>query len=127
MDVTQLTGWGVSPGGSHLSLGFLTKDGASRRVVLPLDAVTGLMMTLPRMLQAALQARFPDGSLRAVQPLDTWRLEQAATPDGLILTLRAPGGFEVAFAMDADDADTLATALLRPRGEREAELTRRPN
>jgi hypothetical protein len=29
-------------------------------------------MTLPRMLQAALDARFPDGSLRFVQRLGTW-------------------------------------------------------
>ena len=37
------------------------------------------MMTLPRMLQSALDEQFPDGSLRIVQRLGKWALEQQET------------------------------------------------
>jgi hypothetical protein len=40
------------------------------------------MMTLPRMLQSALDERFPGGSLRIVQPLAKWQLEQQEIEDG---------------------------------------------
>jgi hypothetical protein len=45
-------------------------------------------MTLPRMLQAALDQRCVDGSLRVTQPLDNWRLEQPQGEAGLILNWR---------------------------------------
>ena len=69
----QLTTWAVLPGGEQICLDFTANDGDTHRIVLPFDALTGLLMTLPRMLQTALDERFPDGSLRVVQPLGAWR------------------------------------------------------
>lgn len=92
---------------------FLGADGRARRIVLPFEAIASLLMTLPRMLQAALDARFPDGSLRFVQRLGEWQIEQAASDGGLILKLGTPDGFEVAFGLSKQDADSLSTALLR--------------
>jgi hypothetical protein len=77
-----------------------------------------MMMTLPRMLQSALNERFPDGSLRVVQQLDEWKLEQQEIHDRLILQLGTPDGFEVAFALNPQYADQLGAPLLDPRPAR---------
>lgn len=69
-------------------------------------------MTLPRMLQSALNERFPDGSLRIVQRLGKWQLEQQEIVGGLILKLETKDGFEVAFALNKGHAGSLGTALL---------------
>jgi hypothetical protein len=97
----QLTAWAVLPGGTHIRLDFAGSDGTIHRIVLPFDALTGLLMTLPRMLQTALDTRFADGSLRFVQQLGRWALEQAESDAGLILKLGTRDGFEVAFALNA--------------------------
>ena len=73
----ELTTWAVLTGGTHVRMDFIGIDGAAHRLVLPFDVLSGLLMTLPRMLQTALDARFPDGSLRFVHQLGTWRIEQA--------------------------------------------------
>jgi len=84
-------------------------------------------MTLPRMLQSALDERFPDGTLRVVHPLGVWRLEQAEGNQGLILKLGTSDGFEVAFAVPDEDAGSLGNALLSTPNETTKSLTRKPN
>jgi hypothetical protein len=122
----QLTAWAVLAGGTHVRMDFTGTDGRPRRIVLPFDVVASLLMTLPRMLQAALDARFPDGSLRFVQRLGTWQIEQAAANAGLILKLGTPDGFEVAFALNEPDADSLGAALLKVPDDCQTKM-RRPN
>src|ERR1700760_2355874 len=95
----QLTNWAVLDGGARVGMDFRGTDQRSHRIVLPFDTLTSLLMTLPRMLQTALDTRFSDGSLRLVQPLGTWRIEQAEATSGLVLRLATPDGFEVAFAL----------------------------
>jgi hypothetical protein len=123
---TELTSWGVLPGGTQICLDFIAIDGGTHRIVLPVDALSGLMMTLPRMLQSALDERFPGGSLRIVQPLAKWQLEQQEIEDGLILKLGTKDGFEVAFALDGQHAGSLGAALLETPCESGPTL-RRPN
>jgi len=122
----QLSAWAVLAGGTRIRMDFVGTDGSARRLVLPFDAVASLLMTLPRMLQAALDERFPDGSLRFVQRLGGWQIEQAAGNRGLILKLGTPDGFEVAFALNECDADALCAALLRVGGV-PTSIMRRPN
>ena len=123
----QLTGWVVLPGGTRIRLDFTSKDGTTHRIVLPFDALTGLLMTLPRMLQTALDTRFADGSLRFVQRLGRWALEQAESDAGLILKLGTRDGFEVAFALDGHDACALGTALLAASSDTNQPDMRRPH
>jgi hypothetical protein len=123
----KLTSWGVLPGGTQISLDFTATDGGTHRIVLPVDALSGLMMTLPRMLQSALDERFPGGSLRIVQRLGKWQLEQQEVDDGLILKLGTKDGFEVAFALNDEHAGSLGAALLEPQRETDPTLVRRPN
>jgi len=61
--------WAVTPGGQDIRLGLSTADGKTSNVVFSSDALSSLLMTLPRMLQAALDARCSDGSMRVAQPL----------------------------------------------------------
>ncbi|MDB5401496.1 MAG: hypothetical protein QOD93_6643 [Acetobacteraceae bacterium] len=123
----KLKSWAVLPGGNQISLDFVAIDGGTHRIVLPVDALSGLMMTLPRMLQSALDERFPDGSLRIVQRLGKWQLEQQAIDDDLILKLGTNDGFEVAFALNDQHAGSLGAALLEPQRETDPTLVRRPN
>jgi hypothetical protein len=123
----ELNFWAVLPGGQQICLGFVAADGRIHRIVLPFDALTGLLMTLPRMLQSALDERFPDGSRRVVHPLGPWQLERAAGDHGLILKLGTPDGFEVAFSMREQDAGPLGAALLGTPGDLQTTLMRKPH
>jgi hypothetical protein len=123
----QLTTWTVLPGGTHIRLEFAANDGTIHRIVLPFDALTGLLMTLPCMLQTALDARFANGSLRFVQRLGRWALEQAESDAGLILKLGTRDGFEVAFALNGRDAGSLGAALLAAPDDTNQSNMRRPH
>jgi hypothetical protein len=123
----QLTSWNVLPGGTQICLDLTLVDGKTHAVVLPFDALSGLMMTLPRILQRALNERFGDRSMRVVQPLGVWNIERHEPDGSLILKLGTTDGFEVAFALSTHHADTLGTALLDARQTIIPPLARRPS
>ncbi len=127
IEAQKLTTWAVLPGGERVCLGFAAIGGETHRIVLPFEALTGLLMTVPRMLQSALNERFPDGTLRVVHPLGGWRLEQSEGDNGIILKLGTHDGFEVAFAIPGQDADALGTALLTTAEQTTPTSMRRPN
>jgi hypothetical protein len=123
----KLTSWSVLPGGEHVCLGFAAIGGETHRIVLPFDALTSLLMTVPRMLRSALNERFSDDTLRVVHPLGEWRLEESEGDNGVILNLGTRDGFEVSFAVPDQDAGSLGDALLTTTGQPTSTLTRRPN
>ena len=127
IDGQQLTTWSVLPGGTQIRLDVVAADGRTHRIVLPFDALSGLLMTLPRMLQSALDARFADSSLRVVQRLGAWRLEQLENGGEFVLKLGTTDGFEVAFVLNDEHAGTLGTALLAAPNDINPTLTRRPH
>jgi hypothetical protein len=107
----RLTTWAVSPDGERVRLGF--EDEAGRPCVLSLQTalLSALMMTIPRMLRQALEARVADGSLRMIHELGDWRVERAVGADASILSLATPDGFEVTFAVATPEADRLGETL----------------
>jgi hypothetical protein len=123
----KLTAWNVLPGGTQIALEFAAIDGGKHRIILPVDSLSGLLMTLPRMLQTALDERFSDGSFRVVQWLGNWQVEQQADSNGLILKLATQDGFEVAFALNTEHAGSLGAALLRTPRDINPTLVRRLN
>jgi hypothetical protein len=123
----QLTDWSVLPGGTQVRLDFIATDGRTHRIILGFDALTGLLMTLPRMLQSALDSQFADGSMRVVQRLSVWRIEQIEGSAGLILRLGTPDGFEVAFALHGADATSLGASLLAAPDTIDPRSARRPH
>lgn len=68
-DTHTLAGWSVLPGGTHISLAFAAAGSDPSRIVLRADVLGGLLMALPRMLQAALRERLPSHDLRISWPL----------------------------------------------------------
>jgi hypothetical protein len=123
----ELTTWAVMPGGHHIRLDLSTPDGKPGSIVVSFDTLSSLIMTLPRMLQEALNARCSDGSLRVVQALDSWRIEQARGDLSMILRLSTADGFEVAFALNGRDADSLGAALIATSGTPGGPPTTRPH
>jgi hypothetical protein len=119
----KLTAWSVLPGGTEIALDFVAGNGGKHRIVLPVNSLSGLMMTLPRMLQSALDKRL----FRFVQWLAKWQVEQQRSGDGLILRLGTQDGFEVAFALNDEHAGSLGAALLRTPRDTDATLVRRLN
>lgn len=107
----RLTTWSVTPDGEHVRLGLVNDGGQPCAVLLPIAVLSGLMMTIPRMLQDALRAKFSDSSLRMIHELGDWRVERAAGADASILSLATPDGFEVAFAVATPQADRLGKTL----------------
>jgi hypothetical protein len=110
----RLTSWAATPDGQRVRLGFEDEAGRPCEISLPVAALSGLMMTIPRMLRQALEKQFADGSLRMIHELGDWRVERAAGADAFILSLATPDGFEVTFAVPSPQADRLAASLYRP-------------
>jgi hypothetical protein len=115
IDVASLTTCLVPHHGTHIHLNFDDIDGRSATLVLPTPCVHQLLMTLPHLLSTALRVQHADASARAVFPLDEWRLEAAAGTSDLILTMKTPDGFEVAFSLS-----TATLARLSAAGEEKA-------
>jgi hypothetical protein len=107
----RLTTWSVTPDGEHVQLGLVDEQDHPCAVLLPIAVLSGLMMTIPRMLQDALRAKFSDGSLRMIHELGDWRVERAAGANASILSLTTPDGFEVTFAVATPQADRLGKTL----------------
>jgi hypothetical protein len=107
----RLTTWAATPDGERVRLGFEDDTGRACEISLPVAVLSGLMMSIPRMLQQALEKQFADGSLRMVHELGDWRVERAAGADAFILSLATPDGFEVTFAVPSPQADRLAASL----------------
>jgi hypothetical protein len=106
----QLTAWAVSAGGTHVRMEFVGTDATPYQIVLPFDAVSSLLMRLPRIVRTALNTRSADGSLHFAQGLGSGHIEQAAADDGL--RLATTDGFEVAFALHGNGSGALGAALL---------------
>jgi hypothetical protein len=107
----RLTSWSVAPDGEQVRLGFEDEAGRPCAITLPIAVLSALMMTIPRMLRQALEARFADGSLRMIHELGDWRVERAVGADASILSLATPDGFEVTFAVATPQADRLGETL----------------
>ena len=67
----------VRPCGRVAELGFKDKTGALVVLALPHEALSMLLMTLPRLIETSLQQRTGDASMRHVYPADNWQVEAA--------------------------------------------------
>jgi hypothetical protein len=109
----------IEPDGSAIMLGLVDRHGVPSRVRLPVDQVGALAMTLPSLIEKALQTRYQDKSLRYAYPLGSWALEQASDPATRMMTLRTAGGFSVCFSMPRSASEALSEALATPPEQRE--------
>ena len=69
-------------------------------------------MTLPGLIDKALQTRFADQGLRYTYPLASWVLEQSSDPTQVMVTLRTVDGFSVCFSIPRRQQIELGEALI---------------
>jgi hypothetical protein len=108
----SLTGCAVSDDGAAVSLGFVDGEGRPASLKLSLNQVGALAMTLPGLIDKALQARYGDASLRYAYPLASWAVEQSSDPSQGMLTFRTVDGFSVCFSMPLSQQSELGEALV---------------
>jgi hypothetical protein len=114
---TGLTACGVLKGGQGVSLGLLDENGAEVTLLLPFDHAQAMVMTLPNLLTLALRKITGEDAARYVFSLDSWLVEQSKDRDGLVVTLGAPDGFKVCFAINNETCRSLGWTLSRQHDE----------
>jgi hypothetical protein len=108
----------VSPDGSTISINVTDENSKPGSLVLSSECLQSLIMSMPEMMQQALQRRYHDPSLRLVYPLGDWRLETSTEPGKLILTLSTSDGFAVSFAVTPGELRKFANTAKRTRHAR---------
>lgn len=117
---SQLTTFDVAQDGSHACLHMQDTTGNPATVVLPLESLNQLLMSIPKMVQMALQRSHGDESLRLVHALEGFKLEfgeMHTQPGQFILTLHTSGGFAASFSADVDNMSLLAHSILEETPE----------
>jgi hypothetical protein len=112
IDTQALTTCEVAADGGAVSLGFVDSDGKPATIRLSLNQVGALAMTLPGLIDKALQTRFGDQSLRYAYPLASWKVEQSSDPTQGMVTLRTVDGFSVCFSIPREQQSELGEALV---------------
>jgi hypothetical protein len=107
-----LTTCEVAADGGAISLGFVDSAGKPATIRLSLNQVGALAMTLPGLIDKALQTRFGDQSLRYAYPLASWVVEQSSDPSQGMVTLRTVDGFSVCFSIPREQQSELGEALV---------------
>lgn len=112
IETQALTSCEVAADGDAISLGFVDSTGQPATIRLSLNQVGALAMTLPGLIDKALQTRFGDQSLRYAYPLASWEVEQSTDPTQGMMTLRTVDGFSVCFSIPRDQQSELGEALV---------------
>ena len=112
IDTQSLTTCEVAADGCAISLGFVDSTGNPATIRLSLNQVGALVMTLPGLIDEALQTRFGDQSLRYAYPLASWVVEQSSDPTQGVVTLRTVDGFSVCFSIPREQQSELGEALV---------------
>jgi hypothetical protein len=111
IETQALTTCEVAADGGAISLGFVDSSGKPATIRLSLNQVGALAMTLPGLIDKALQTRFGDQSLRYAYPLASWVVEQSSDPAQGMVTLRTVDGFSVCFSIPREQQSELGEAL----------------
>jgi hypothetical protein len=112
IETQALTSCEVAPDGGAVSLGFVDAAGKPATIRLSLNQVGALAMTLPGLIDKALQTRYGDRSLRYAYPLASWVVEQSSDPTQGMVTLRTVDGFSVCFSIPRAQQSELGEALV---------------
>ena len=112
IETQALTSCEVAADGNAISLGFVDSGGQPATIRLSLNQVGALAMTLPGLIDKALQTRYGDQSLRYAYPLDLWVVEQSTDPTQGMVTLRTTDGFSVCFSIPRARQSELGEALV---------------
>jgi hypothetical protein len=109
--ISQLTTCSVIEGGKTIGLDFVGQAAEPVSIEMPFDQAASIVMTIPRLLSAALKMQTHDAQARYVFSVGNWSLELAKDQNCRILALRTPDGFEVAFAISFETSAAMGSAL----------------
>jgi hypothetical protein len=110
IEAKLLTTCDVSPDGV-ISLNLVDSSGQPATIRLSVDQAGVLIMTLPDLIDKALQNRYADASLRYTYPLASWTLEQSNDPNQCIVTFRTADGFGARFSITREQRSQLSEAF----------------
>lgn len=111
IDVKALTTYKISDDGERASLRLVDAAGVETSLRFAIDDLGNLLMTLPGLIEAALQRRYGDAAFRFAYPIRSWKVKEAADPGALIVTLNTPDGFGVSFSMGRSNAEKLGACI----------------
>jgi hypothetical protein len=111
VEAERLINFEISADGERLRLCGEDAGGAPVSFSLPTELLTQMVMTLPRMAEAALQLRHQDQSLRIVYPSPYWRIEAGGGHATFILRLGTQDGFEVSFGLGRAEMGAMSSSI----------------
>jgi hypothetical protein len=118
--VSALTTYEVEPHSALVHLNVRQSNGTPATLVLPVDCLSQLLMTIPRMIGEALRESRGDEAARLVYPLGSHRLEVADErihgEQQFILTLETSESFAVSFCASAELLTCLAHSIVGDLG-----------
>src|SRR5262249_11826264 len=106
-----MTTYEVTADGSWFRLYFRRASGATASITLPTECLNQLVMPMPCIAAEALRKRYPNAAMRLVYPLGDWVLARTEDDSQLILTLKTPNGFQVAFGVAASDVGRMTSTI----------------
>jgi hypothetical protein len=101
----------VIEGGETIRFELVGQAGEPVSIEMPFDQAESIVMTIPRLLSAALRMQTGDNRARYVFSVGNWSLELAKDQNYRILAVRTPDGFEVAFAISFETSVAMGSAL----------------
>lgn len=111
-----LTTFDVDDEGMFVTLHVRDETGQPASLVLPAHCLNQLLMSMPKMIQTAIQNRYDDAALRLVYPLRHFTFEagtqDAAGVQQFILSLSTDEGFSVSFSAPESKLASLVTAVV---------------
>jgi hypothetical protein len=111
VETQALTTCEIATDGSTISLGFVDPLGNHATIRLSVNQVGALVMTLPHLIDQALQVRFNDPGLRYAHPLGSWVVERSSDPTVTLVTLHTMDGFGVCFSISRAQQRELGEVL----------------
>ncbi len=125
IDAEALTTFEVTPDGTRVRLNARDAGGGDVSFSLPIDCVSQMVMTLPRITQEAVRRFHGDESLKIVYPAGTWNVERSAhDADTYIVSLGTPDGFAVSFALSPAKMSEMGRLIRDVLGQSSYEATR---
>jgi hypothetical protein len=111
IEAQSLTTCGVNSDGGLILLSFVDTSGQPTTIRLSVHQAGIWAMTLPGLIDKALQTRFANDTLRYTYSLASWKIEQSFDPTQCMVTLRTADGFGVCFSIGRDQQRLLSEAL----------------
>jgi hypothetical protein len=111
IEVQSLTTCDITADNGLISLGFVDISGQPVTIQLSVEQAGAWIMTLPGLVDKALQTRYADATLRYTYPLASWKVEQSTDPNHCMMTLKTADGFGACFLIAREQWSQLREAF----------------